>query len=201
MSHLHACIMSIEDESSVPTQSFPDGTIRRSFATSTLPDGPQPIKSLEDYEVLSLRSESTSCGHFKSHLASFRATVDLATRQFAERLSTEMGTSLPKPLLSTSNSAGHDYEDIKQVFEGGEHLEHFHSYQKGGRGKEATIDFHTDQGFFIAFTPGLIVTSSEEPQALSDGFFIQESDGEKMTMEFTGEDDLVFMMGDGVNQL
>lgn len=204
MSHLHSCIMSIEDESSVPTQHFPDGTIRRSFATSTLPDGagPQPIKSLEDYEALSVRSKSASCGNFKTHLASFRSTVDLATRQFAERLSTEMGTSLPSPLLSTSDAARKGYEDIKQVFDGGEHLEHFHSYQKGGRGEEAeaTIEFHTDQGFFIAFTPGLIVTSADEPQELSDGFFIQDSNGQKTAMEFTGEDDLVFMMGDGVNQ-
>mmetsp|Transcript_29792 Transcript_29792/g.63199 ORF Transcript_29792/g.63199 Transcript_29792/m.63199 type:complete len:708 (-) Transcript_29792:104-2227(-) len=208
MSHLHACIMSIEgdseEEGSVPTQRFQDGTIRRSFATSTLPDGvgPQPIKSLEEYEALSLRSKSESCHHFKSHLSSFRSAVDLATMQFAERLSSEMGASLPKPLLSTSNSAGHDYDDIKQIVEGGEHLEHFHSYQKGGRGQEATIDFHTDQGFFIAFTPGLIVTRdpSDEPLELSDGFFVQDSNGEKMSMEFTGEDDLVFMMGDGVNQ-
>ena len=203
MSHLHACIMSVDD---VPTQHFQDGTIRRSFATSTTnADGPQPIKSLDEFEALSNHSKSESCQHFRSHLSAFRSTVDLATRQFAERLSAEMGASLPKPLLSTRSSNSADYEDIKQVVAGGVHLEHFHSYQKGGAvDDETTIEFHTDQGFFIAFTPGLIVSSdpsSEEPLELSDGFFVQDSNGEKFMMEFTGGDDLVFMMGDGVNQL
>jgi hypothetical protein len=65
-----------------------------------------------------------------------------------------------------------------------------------------TIEFHTDQGFFIAFTPGLIVSpSTEQELKLSDGFYIQNSNGKRMQMEFTRVDDLVFMMGDGVNQL
>jgi len=217
MSHLHACIMSVKDEGgedAVAMQRFPDGTIRRSFATATLPvggGGTQPIKSLEDIvTALSGRSKSESCERFESHLSSFRSAVDRATRLFAERLSAEMSTSLPMPLLSSSASAGHDYVDIKQVVNGGEHLEHFHSYQKAGQAGKvvagaddvSTIEFHTDQGFFIAFTPGLIVSSqpSEETPRLSDGFYIQDSHGEKVLMEFSGEDDLVFMMGDGVNQ-
>ncbi|KAL7541117.1 hypothetical protein ACHAXR_010646 [Thalassiosira sp. AJA248-18] len=213
MSNLHGCIMDMgEEDIDVPTQRFQDGTIRRSFATSTLPaGGAQPIKSLEEFERQSAdHPKSESCQRFRDHVVAFRSAVDLATTQFAERLSAEMCASLPKPLLSSSapssNSAGgeRNYDDIKQVVAAGEQLEHFHSYQKGGSAaadEETTIEFHTDQGFFIAFTPGLIVSSSEDHQVeLSDGFYVQDSNGEKVMMEFTEEDDLVFMMGDGVNQ-
>ena len=208
LSQLHSCIMAIDAEGDigVPTQRFADGTIRRSFATSNLPDGgPQPIKTLDEYEALSGQSMSASCKKFRGHLSNFRSSVDLAMKRFAERLSKEMGASLPRPLLSTPKNSV-DYEDINQVVAGGEHLEHFHSYQKNEGAvdgdDEATIEFHTDQGFFIAFTPGLIVSSdpSEESAKLSDGFYIQDSNGEKHLMEFTEDDELVFMMGDGVNQ-
>lgn len=209
MSHLHACIMSTGD--APMTQRFDDGTIRRSFATATSPSGvgQLPIKTLDEYEEQLLSESkmlSTSCQHFKDHLSSFRSTVDLATREFANRLSIEMGTSLPMPLLSTTSNDGSsaDYDDIKQVVEGGQHLEHFHSYQKigGDGGGESTIEFHTDQGFFIAFSPGLIVSSEDEDSIeLSDGFYIQDANGDTMVMEFTMDDDLVFMMGDGVLQL
>ena len=216
MSNLHACIMSMNNGDDVPTQLFDDGTIRRSFATSTLPNGmgPQSIKTLDEYEQALRGSNSklsTSCQHFNDHLASFRSTVDLVTRKFTERLSVEMGTTLPKPLLSSSSNDGHgNYDDIKEIVEGGTQLEHFHSYQKegsndkknGGDDETTIIDFHTDQGFFIAFTPGLIISSdTSQDIELSDGFYIQDSNGDKMLMEFTGDDDLVFMLGDGVNQL
>ena len=214
MSNLHACIMSMNDGDDVPTQQFDDGTIRRSFATSTLPNGmgPQSIKTLDEYEQALRGSNSKlspSCQHFNDHLASFRSTVDIVTRKFAERLSVEMGTSLPKPLMSSSSNDGHgNYDNIKEIVEGGTQLEHFHSYQKEGSNikknvdETTTIDFHSDQGFFIAFTPGLIISSdTSQDIELSDGFYIQDSNGDKMLMEFTGEDDLVFMLGDGVNQL
>ena len=213
MSHLHACIMSTGD--APMTQRFDDGTIRRSFATATSPSGvgQLPIKTLDEYEEQLLSSGdggsnkmlSSSCQHFKDHLSSFRSTVDLATREFANRLSIEMGTSLPTPLLSTTSVDGSPakYDDIKQVVEGGQHLEHFHSYQKiGGDDGEETIEFHTDQGFFIAFSPGLIISSEDEDGVeLSDGFYIQDANGGTMLMEFNLDDDLVFMMGDGVLQL
>jgi hypothetical protein len=144
---------------------------------------------------------------------------------------------LPKPLLHSAatekKAGGHDdYLDIAQTVARGEHLEHFHSYQKkttsqqlqqgsdvAGSVEEAssttttTIELHTDQGFFIAFTPGLLLptggvvdaaTDDEQAQqllALSKGLYIQDSNGNNYMVEFTNEDDLVFMMGDGVNQV
>ena len=151
--------------------------------------------------------------------------------------STLLGTT-SRPLLRNSDPAGEDYVNIDQIVNGGVHLEHFHSYQKntkvvggaeynndssnnniieedgyedGDEEKEKTIEVHTDQGFFIAFTPGMIVSTTtttgstarqQEGLPLSNGFYIQDTtNGERMHLVFTDEDELVFMMGDGVNQL
>ena len=262
MSHLHNCITSIDDNAAgaavvdssfssvgIPTEYYHDGTLRKSLATSTLPNesGAQPIKILDEFIINSRLAPSSydtssSCIHFKDQLSSFRSTVDSVTKLFATQLSHEMegtvfldSSTSSQPLLRNSDPNGVDYMNINQIVNGGVHLEHFHSYQKkkkkvgvdntnnsnnnieddsyyeeGDEEKKKTIDFHTDQGFFIAFTPGMIVSpttptiaamqSQELP--LSNGFYIQDiTSGERMHLVFTEEDELVFMMGDGVNQL
>ncbi|KAL9180129.1 hypothetical protein ACHAXT_008099 [Thalassiosira profunda] len=203
LSIMHACLVEVEAAGGkVATHRFDDGTVRRSFATSTTPTGgAQPIKPLEDFEGLPDRSTSEACRAFRKNVSSFRGMTDRVTGWFAQRLSSELDASLPRPLLSSNSAERGDYEDVAQVVAGGEHLEHFHSYQKvgGETSEETTIEFHTDQGLFIAFTPGLIV--SEDSLEPSDGFYIQDSSGERKMVEFTQEDELVFMLGDGVNKI
>jgi hypothetical protein len=261
MSHLHDCITSIDDAVSstagegssvgIPTEYYyHDGTLRKSFATSTRPNGDGGVQSIEVLEEFvngrlfappSSSSDdgvsSSSCAHLQDQLSSFRSTVDSVTRLFATKLSNEMeGTLLAtsQPLLRNSDPTGEDYVNIDQIVNGGVHLEHFHSYQKntkmvgaeynsnsnniieedgdedGDEEKKKTIEFHTDQGFFIVFTPGMIVspttptgsTAQQEELPLSNGFYIQDTtNGERMHLVFTDKDELVFMMGDGVNQL
>eukprot|EP00573_Skeletonema_grethae_P002749 CAMPEP_0201686574 /NCGR_PEP_ID=MMETSP0578-20130828/961_1 /ASSEMBLY_ACC=CAM_ASM_000663 /TAXON_ID=267565 /ORGANISM="Skeletonema grethea, Strain CCMP 1804" /LENGTH=503 /DNA_ID=CAMNT_0048170643 /DNA_START=33 /DNA_END=1544 /DNA_ORIENTATION=- len=199
MSNLHSCMMGLGDDA-VAAHYFDDGTIRRSFATATLPEvGAQPIKSLEDLELL-----SEYCQSLQGELSSFRSSVEATTKLFSQKLSTEMGVYLQTPLM-TSNVDGVVYDSISEVVAGGEHLEHFHSYQKdsfSGDAEATTIELHTDQGFFIAFTPGLIASSQDPTKQLklSDGFYVQDRYGEKAAVKFSEEDDLVFMIGDGANQ-
>lgn len=122
----------------------------------------------------------------------------------------------------TTEDAGYAFEDIYSVVTEGHHLEHFHSYQKVNEksqspvanglrheDSEDTIEMHTDQGFFIAFTPGLMVTHKEgnilepdlsAPLEVSRGFYVEDSHGMQVPIHFDDRDDLVFMMGDGVNQ-
>jgi len=72
--------------------------------------------------------------------------------------------------------------DLKHLLlRNGAHLEHFHSYHKpvsstAGRDEnekdlsavaDETIDLHTDQGLFIVFTPGLMVTHLEDGNSTS----------------------------------
>ena len=201
MSNLHTCMLDLGDDI-VTAHHFDDGTTRRSFATSTLPEvGAQPIKSLED---IPMNSNSKSCQSFQGELSSFRSSVEAATNLFSQKLSTEMRAYLQTPLMS-SNEDGVVYDSINEVVAGGEHLEHFHSYQKDnslGNAGETTIELHTDQGFFIAFTPGLIASSNDPTKQmnLSDGFYVQDRYGTKASVNFSEEDDLVFMIGDGANQ-
>ncbi|KAL7529672.1 hypothetical protein ACHAWF_003080, partial [Thalassiosira exigua] len=197
----------------VATVVLPDGTVRRSFAASTLPEnrgGIRPVEALEAFVASSASgTTSESCRAFRAGLGAFRAAADEVTHAFARRLSSEMGGSLPRPLLKASGGGG--YDDVADVVSGGVHLEHFHSYQKqkdareGGSSDEAqAIEFHTDQGFFIAFAPGLTVSTDgqggDEAPELSGGFYVRDADGAERAMAFDDEDDLVFMMGDGANQ-
>mmetsp|Transcript_6265 Transcript_6265/g.9717 ORF Transcript_6265/g.9717 Transcript_6265/m.9717 type:complete len:724 (+) Transcript_6265:114-2285(+) len=213
MSNLHECLSDIGED--VPLQHLDDGTVRKSFATVTLPSADdaasqQPIHLLDDYLARNPH-KSAACHAFQEHLSDFRSTVGDATRLFAARLSVELGVALPSPLLLSSNvKRGTDnYDDVESVVMGSEHLEHFHSYQKGDDVKEgndsmATIELHTDQGLFIAFTPGMFADHSTDQSRmeLSDGFYVQDSTtGENVLLEFTQDDDLVFMLGDGVNQI
>ena len=195
MSNLHSCIIDLEDDN-VNTLQFDDGTYRRSFATTT----GKPITILEDIPT---DSKSESCQLFEGELSFFRSTVEVATQLFVRKLSDNMSGYLQTPLMS-SNVEGVVYNNIKEMVAGGVHLEHFHSYHKdksSERSEATTIEFHTDQGFFIAFTPGLIVSSDSTKQLkISDGFFVQDRLGEKATAKFSEDDDLVFMIGDGANQ-
>ena len=224
----------------IPAEYYRDGTLRKSLVTSTRPNGgARSIEALEEFvNGRSSSSSSSSCARFRDRLPSFRSTVDGVTRQFATKLSDEMeGSTLlgttSRPLLRNSDPAGEDYVNIDQIVNGGVHLEHFHSYQTNKKvgadnnssnknieddsyedreEEKKTIEFHTDQGFFIVFTPGMIVSRTathtgsaarqQEGLPLSNGFYIQDTtNGERMHLVFTDEDELVFMMGDGVNQL
>ncbi len=206
LAHLHACIL--EQGDAFPQQILRDGTIRRTIGTVTLPadngTAPQPIAWRHGSDSITL---SASCLEFSKNLDSFRAKVDETTSAFANRLSFEMGSSLPTPLMTTQDGT-HDFDEIKDIVSSGEHLEHFHSYQKTEHSlEEQTLDLHVDQGFFIAFSPGLVVSHSEDrkpdlskPLLQSDGFFVEFSDGKRSRVQFDDSDDLVFLIGDGANQ-
>ena len=211
MSNLDECFVDIGDD--VPSQRLEDGTVRRSFATTTLPSSAQVSQQQEqtiqllDNFLARNPNKSAACRAFQDGLSDFRSTVGDATRQFAARLSVELGVSLPSPLLSSSNDKRGDnyYNNVESVVMGGEQLEHFHSYQTNNAGEDSTtIELHTDQGLFIAFTPGMLVDGQSDKQLLdlSSGFYVQDpTTGESVLLDFSEDDDLVFMLGDGVNQI
>mmetsp|Transcript_1610 Transcript_1610/g.2134 ORF Transcript_1610/g.2134 Transcript_1610/m.2134 type:complete len:690 (+) Transcript_1610:62-2131(+) len=208
MQWLHACIMDQgQDAEHVLETIQKDGTIRRAIASVTVP-GPGGD---QDFNFLQSEDLSNSCQNFSKNLKTFRNQVAEVTALFAQRLNDEMASMYDMPLMFTEDGS-HNFDDIKNVIFSGDHLEHFVTYQKlpeSSSSKEqqsATIDFHTDQGFFIAFAPGLMVSHSnlnpnlDEPVQEAIDFLIEKRDGTHAHVHFDYEDDLIFMMGDGVNQ-
>mmetsp|Transcript_48457 Transcript_48457/g.73207 ORF Transcript_48457/g.73207 Transcript_48457/m.73207 type:complete len:659 (-) Transcript_48457:105-2081(-) len=186
---LHGC--SLESKAAL-SHKFEDGTVRRTMATHTIP-GPGGAQSI--------LHDSDACASFDAASKTLRSTVADVTAAFGKSLGDFI--SIEKPLLETEDGM-YAFGGFADVVENGEHLEHFHSYQRPADSAqdEKTIEFHTDQGLFIAFTPGLMVDSQDnmiETQS-SSGFHIELKDGTHALVDFQ-DDDLVFMLGDGVNQI
>ena len=219
MGNLHSCVLDQQQQQQqqadtggngvVAEELFPDGTVRRSLATATtVEEGPLPLNL--DETALDV------CRSFQTNVERFRAIALLATQRFTTALSREMEPHLTKPLLTKKGgNSNSSYDTIEDLVENGVQLEHFHTYQKTeGIGEQyddddqddetkmATIDLHADQGFFIAFTPGMMIGKDNKADA-SGGFYIVEEDSKDIPIhvDFDVEtDDLVFMLGDGVNQ-
>jgi hypothetical protein len=115
------------------------------------------------------------------------------------------------PLLFDLNHT-RSFDDVASIASHARHLEHFHSYHlpaHAAKRPELSIDLHADQGMFIAFTPALMVEdapdggSSVVVEGADTGtFFVQRGDGTTAAADFGfGDDVLVLLLGDGVDQV
>jgi hypothetical protein len=193
--NMHLC----SQESTVAKSNFyPDGTLRRTLATHTTTLGAHAFHH---------RTESTACQTFFDASHKFREVVNHVTSLFATYLSTLLlqVQDEPLPFLFASNGTFGTFADIVN---NGEHLEHFHSYQRlqdssrpESFNQEGTIELHTDLGLFLVFAPGRM--AHQDPDRLlelSTGFTVELSDGTLSMVQFDEDDDLVVVLGDGVNQ-
>jgi hypothetical protein len=191
----HACLMGASNKQE---QSFPDGTFRRTMATHTVAGagGMQPLKAVT-------ASSSEACDIFEAASVVVRQATQSAVCAFADHVNQALELKEGTPLLITAGNKARGEEPFAfptfvDVVENGDHLEHFHSYQKvkAPSSKEtSTIDLHTDQGLFLVFTPGRLSNGQ-----LTKGFFIETADAGLQEVAFEAQDDLVFLLGDGVNQ-
>jgi len=215
LTKLHSCLMDDQESMLDLEHTYEDGTIRRTKASFTIP-GPGGMQSLfkegTDPESLSL---SPVCDGFNRNIRAFREKVHEVTAVFARKLSYEL--QIDESLMQTEDGS-YSFDTVEDVVNEGLHLEHFHSYQnmkpndtqnlRPSISESVTIDMHTDQGFFIAFTPGMNVplqpnsheADLEKPTQVAQDFFIEMSDESVSQVSFTEEDDLVFMIGDGAKQ-
>lgn len=201
---LAQCVETTDD--TVQSYTFADGTRRRTLATHTTPQGtPEPLWKKKNNNNKSFASLET-CQALEEASTPFRRAVADTTQLLAKRFSDYLGfeDNGSTPLLRTAQRTN-GYISFADVVQQGEHLEHFHSYQKLSNNKEETIEMHTDQGLMIAFTPGQWVSVNEDATdqanlGLSSGFFIQLPDDSVTEVAFQPTDDLVFVLGDGVNQ-
>lgn len=185
----HACLM--ETSTSKQVQTFPDGTIRRTIATQTTAEG--------GMQKIDISNDHAVCATFEEASVIFRTTAQAAVNSFAQLITKGLKTN-EGPLLH-SKYDDEAFASFADIVVKGSHLEHFHSYQtsqtlEDQEHDKTTIEVHTDQGLFLAFTPG----RWESTGVLSKGFFIQTSDGNLAEVTFNDQDELVFLLGDGVNQ-
>jgi len=175
------------------SHTFIDGTIRRTLAATT--SGTSMQHQIEH------GSDGESCHKFKRVSSAFRRTVGNVADVCMKRLSNTLDIQ-DAPLLR--NGAGRSYRTLEQIIHSGERLEHFHSYQvpEPNADHTQTIDFHVDQGLFIAFVPAMLLHDDGVPAKpiLPTGTFsILSEQGEEVEAVFQA-DSVVILAGDGVNQ-
>jgi len=172
------------EESSEETveHTFGDGTRRRTMATHSSGTSASSSLSVANHPI---------CEDFETASQSFRETVGNVVGVFADELSVALNLDASKTLLVDDQDRAFN---LRRIFGEGEQLEHFHCYYDSSSPGEQTIEWHTDQGFVLAFTPGLVNGETTE------GFYVKLADGSTEMVAFEKTDDLVFLMGDGVNQ-
>jgi len=190
LSSAHRCLRALPDDDA-RGHFFEDGTERRTLAMAV---GGEPA----------LRKDLPSCNQLRAELGRFRDLVGRVSHIFASRLG-ELLNLGDSPLLASAS--GDEYETVESLFEHGDHLDHIHSYylKPASQGSNLrTMDLHTDQGLCIAFTPALLVEEDQSGEVHSLGkaagrFQIQLRDSAVTDIALRG-DELIFMLGDGVNQ-
>ena len=178
----HECI----DSTSTPQATLADGTLRRSLAASRSDSEAAPLDVPE------------TCAPLAAAEAEFRAAVWSVAEAVAAWLGAIDEVEAAAPLLRTRDGA--PYATVSDIVRAGDHLEHFHAYRKESASPEATIDLHTDQGLFIAFTPALTVGAEDVSAAT---FTIARRDGSRaeVALDAPRYASCVFvMLGDGVAQ-
>eukprot|EP00931_Biecheleriopsis_adriatica_P020273 TRINITY_DN13607_c0_g1_i3.p1 TRINITY_DN13607_c0_g1~~TRINITY_DN13607_c0_g1_i3.p1 ORF type:complete len:708 (+),score=123.70 TRINITY_DN13607_c0_g1_i3:252-2126(+) len=194
----HACMTNTPP--SMQSTLLSDGTTRQTLAAvSSASLGQQAIHH---------GSDSMACRDWERGSQRFRRVIGSTLDLFTKWLSGVIGAADPgTPMLRSVGS--HSYDTLEKMIQAGERLEHFHTYRVNqgvdrdfdGKMSE-TIEFHVDQGMFIAFVPAMLVDSASLPLDASTptGIFkIKFGGGEELEAEFS-PDSLVIMAGDGFNQ-
>jgi hypothetical protein len=177
---------------------FSDGTIRRTLATRSVAGDSEPL--FDDNAAKEFQSDCMD--RLEQESRAFRHVVQDVTEAVAARLKELMVQENGNTAAILHDASGEQHFDLQEVVNQGEHLEHLHCYYKHLSNEDtpkdasgATINWHTDQGLMLFFTPG------QRNGEATDGFFIQLADGSAVEVEFDGtHDDLVVMLGDGVHQ-
>lgn len=192
--------------SAAQSTTFPDGTVRRTIATTT--------KGLHEHSKMELGNiaQGATCPvDFTTKADQFRSLVSETAEAFTRRMG-ELFTPAGRPFLYNMEHSK-KFASFEEIASAAEHLEHFHAYSRLSQDAAATaikdgstIDMHADQGIFIAFTPGLMVDQPSDGFARVTGsspgtFYVERRNGSRAVADFgpTG-DVLVFLLGDGVDQ-
>jgi len=173
---------------------FADGTVRRTLAAASgVTFGDQPLEPGSDAEA---------CRSLEGSSQRLRQLIGNAADAFARRLDAVLGLTSAQILRRAD---GGSYANLEEAVRSGERLEHFHSYgvpdANDTGDEEHTLDFHIDQGLFIAFAPAMMVDDSAIPIASlpSGAFIVRTSEGQEFELALH-EDALVVLLGDAAGQ-
>lgn len=184
---LQACLEASGEEEEANLHLFDDGTNRKTFATHAVFEAPS---SRLHPKIFQGTPKSKACQDFEISSQGFRQRVDQVSKVVAQVL--DARSSRDTLLLSDG------YASMEDVVFQGDHLEHFHSYEKGGENDvSVTMDWHKDQGLFLLFAPGQLIGQDGIP---SQDFYVKLH-GQEHLVQFDDRDDLVILLGDGVAQL
>lgn len=202
------CLLRTASTSSSATSTLGDGTVRQTVAKQT-------IAGFVEHDL--------PCPDLVAATHNFRAATDQVVDQVAKVLdqvffidnNQEHGSTPTPPLLSTNTKTLHTISDIVRE---GEQLEHFHGYTTTNADHDATIstpntptlDLHTDEGLLLAFTPARwIMTTgtggtgqefSLDNMKKDKSFQVKLPNGSVEPLELSlEEDDLIILLGEGVN--
>eukprot|EP00930_Biecheleria_cincta_P076761 TRINITY_DN6397_c0_g1_i5.p1 TRINITY_DN6397_c0_g1~~TRINITY_DN6397_c0_g1_i5.p1 ORF type:complete len:677 (+),score=113.11 TRINITY_DN6397_c0_g1_i5:110-2140(+) len=191
----HACMAQAPPR--MQSVTLPDGTYRQTLAA---------VSSAFSEQAIDHGSESDACRAWSETSDRFREAIGTSLNAFVKHLSHAFGDDVHGPLLHSVT--GKSYNTLEQVVRSGERLEHFHSYNlpevfkplTDYEGRD-TIEFHVDQGVFIAFVPSVLVDTLSKPVDSSTPhgtFKLKSADGTEKDVHFQ-PDSLIIMPGDGIN--
>jgi len=167
---------------------LPDGTKRTTLAMDT-------------HGAL---GEDFGCRGLGAKLQRLQGLVSLATAVFAAALDDAIVVEEEKPLFAAMNNPRFvSYPNFSSTIAAGEHLDHFHVYEKiessPASDQNQALETHTDQGLFIAIVPSLSMKNGRSVQ-VADGFEIELKATGKLTKVVIPDDGaaVVFMLGDGI---
>jgi hypothetical protein len=155
-----------------------DGSIRLSMGASSV------FKDIRSTQELFSESGFGSPEMCVINSVGLREAVDLGVQQLLSSLDQLVSNEIRRPLSESENSSNRLVEYVmdphysfSDILKEGNHLEHFHTYHQGSGDKkeasttnfdrsadDATIDFHTDGGLFIAMTTGRYNTDEDNPK-------------------------------------
>jgi hypothetical protein len=206
------CLLRTASTSSSATSTLGDGSVRQTVAKQT-------IAGFVEHDL--------PCPDLVAATHNFRAATDQVVDQVAKVLdqvffidnTQDHGSTPTPPLLSTNTKTLHTISDIVRE---GEQLEHFHGYTTTNADHDATImatistpntptlELHTDEGLLLAFTPArwiMTTGTGGTGQAFSfdnmkkdKSFQVKLPNGSVEPLELSlEEDDLIILLGEGVN--
>jgi len=195
-------------------EALQDGTLRLTLASETRSGVSMPF----EHQIQS------KCSRFAAISSRLRKLTTEVSKDFIKSLDTAFNGLQIERGPGDNNSF---YGDLGHALEHAQQLDHFHTYKapsvaeraqeiRSSTANDHSIDFHTDDGLFIAISPALLATTSSSSSSSSSftprrekphddkifdaspGFFIELRNTSKVEALFPSPHCLVFMMGAGM---